>query len=263
MPHGRLLRKTSVENKELIYAMLQDADRRAYDRGIPAAGGFLSMDEQSAYYKQEKDFLSHEHFLDGGHENADRAAAFFLPEYFDRSEIISQTIAIIRVLPLNVKFTEELSHRDYLGALMNLGIERDTIGDILTGEKSCIIFALRTISEVILRELTRVKHTSVSCELIERDEVDLSTRLEELSVNVASERIDAVIAAVYRISRQQAVQLIAADMVSISARQSVNAAKSLKEGDRVSVRGLGKFIYEGISGSSRRGRLYVDIKRFV
>lgn len=252
-----------MDDRELIRAMFLDADKRAYERNIPASTGFLSMDEQNIYHALLPSFKSEHHFLFGGHEDPDRAAAFFLPEYSDMDTETSETIAAVSVTPVSARFADELSHRDYLGALMNLGIERDTIGDILTGDNECCIFALRPIAEVIVRELTRVKHTSVSCELKESGAIDIRPRFEELSVNVASERADAVIAALYKLSRQRAAQLIDNDCVVISGRQSVNSAKCLKAGDRVSVRGYGKFIYGGISGNSRRGRLYVDIKKFA
>ena len=116
---------------------------------------------------------------------------------------------------------------------------------------------------MIVNELSRVRHTSVACEIADRESVNIKPKFEELSVNVASERVDAVIAAVYKISRQRAAQLIDTDHVVISGRQSVNSAKNLKEGDRVSVRSFGKFIYGGVNGSSRRGRFYVDIRKFA
>lgn len=252
-----------MDDRELIKAMLTDADKRAFERNIPVSTAFLSMDEQNIYFGLSQMFKSWLHFLDGGHEDPDRAAAFFLPDYADRGFETAEAIKGVRVTPLNERFAEELSHRDYLGALMNLGIERDTIGDILTGEKECYIFALSSIAEVIVNELSRVRHTSVACEIADRESVNIKPKFEELSVNVASERADAVIAAVYKISRQRAAQLIDADHVVISGRQSVNSAKNLKEGDRVSVRGFGKFIYGGVNGNSRRGRLYVDIHKFA
>ena len=86
---------------------------------------------------------------------------------------------------------------------------------------------------------------------------------EELSVNIASERVDAVIAAVYRAARQKAADAVNAERVYINGQTVSSAGKTLKAGDRVSVRGAGKFIYDGISGTSKKGRLFADIRKYI
>jgi RNA-binding protein YlmH len=75
--------------------------------------------------------------------------------------------------------------------------------------------------------------------------------------------VDAVTAAVFRISRQKASDLVTAERIFINGQTVLSAGKGLKAGDRVSVRGSGKYIYDGISGSSRKGRLFADIRMFV
>lgn len=282
----------SMENTELIKRRLLDADRAAYGRNILKVCGFLSLEEQSIYHSLEREFMSTQHFLSGGTEDADRAAALFLPDYMDRAAAENEAICAVVIEPANRRFADELTHRDYLGALMNLGIERECIGDIMVkharsetagradeaaGQKSkitgdtgasAVIFVLREMAEYVCRELTRVKHTVVECRQLELDEYRASgaafiQEYEELKVNIASERIDAVTAAVYRVSRQKAADVIAAERVFINGRVVSSAGKTLKEGDRVSVRGTGKYIFDGINGTSRKGRLYADIRKYL
>lgn len=254
-----------MEEAAVIKAELADADRDSYTKNIFKSIGFLSLSEQMIYYRLKPDFLNPENYLDGGYEDADRAVAMFLPDYMDLSLARRETIAAVSVRPLNRKFSEELNHRDYLGALMNLGIERSCIGDIMIDHKegTGCIFCLKSISEVVISELTRIRHTSVNCFIMEEGAEIPAPALEELKVNVASERTDAVIAAVFNISRQKAAALIDNEKVFISGREGVSQSKALKEGDRVSVRGMGKFIYSGVSGSSRKGRLFVNVSKFV
>ena len=254
-----------MEEAAVIKAELADADRDSYTKNIFKSVGFLSLSEQMIYYSMKQDFLNPENYLDGGYEDAERAVAMFLPDYMNLSFARRETIAAISVTPLNRKFSEGLNHRDYLGALMNLGIERSCIGDIMIDQKdgTGCVFCLKSISEVVISELTRIRHTSVNCVIMEEGAEIPAPALEELKVNVASERTDAVIAAVFNISRQKAAALIDNEKVFISGREGVSQGKALKEGDRVSVRGMGKFIYSGVSGSSRKGRLFVNVSKFV
>lgn len=261
-----------MDDSELIKKKLTDADRAAYGRNILKVCGFLGLQEQSIYHSLERSFVSEAHFLSGGMEQADRTAAFFLPDYMDRETAEEEAFAVIIAEPVNAKFSDELSHRDYLGALMNLGIERECIGDITvsgrgTGETAIIV--MKNMAELIARELVRVKHTSIDCTVMGLGEFRNSAsaaaekNFEELKVNVASERADAVVAAVYRISRQKAAELVAAERVFINGSVLVSAGKDLKADDVVTVRGSGKFIYCGVNGTSRKGRLYADIKRYA
>ena len=155
--------------------------------------------------------------------------------------------------------------------MMNLGIERECIGDIriLKGERmGAVIYARADMAEYIARNLTKVKHTDMDAGCICLKELKGSgvvgiQEFEAVSVNIASERVDAVIAALYRVARQKAADVINAERVFINGQAVSSAGKTLKEGDRVSVRGTGKFIYDGISGTSKKGRLFADIRKYV
>ena len=260
-----------MSDNELIKKRLIDADRASYGKNVLKTVGFLSLEEQSIYHSLSKEFMSDAHFLNGGDEDNDRAVAFFVPGYIEAEDALDETIKAIISEPVNHRFADELTHRDYLGAMMNLGIERECIGDIriLKGSHAgALIYARADMAAYIARNLTKVKHTSVDCSCMALSELKTSDiagtqEFEELAVNVASERVDAVIAAVYHVARQKAADVINAERVYINGQVISSAGKTLKEGDRVSVRGTGKFIYDGISGTSRKGRLFADIRRYV
>ncbi len=252
-------------DKELLEARLKDLDRLAFERNILKCSDFLSYAEQDTWHRLERQgaFQTEGHFLSGGHGEAERARAFFLPDYLDRETAEAEALAAIRAEALNGRFAEELTHRDWLGALMNLGIARECLGDILAEGSSCILFCQPEIAEHITKNLLRVKHTSVRCESTVLTEIRWEPHLEELKVNVASERIDAVLAALWKLPRQQASQLVEAEQVFINGMTVRSAGKDLKPGDRVSVRGHGKFIYDGVCGNSRKGRLYTALRRYI
>ena len=254
-----------LDEKELIRARISELDRTAYEQNILKCSVFLSYAEQQAYHSllTAGKLLCGTHFLSGGYPGAERCMAFFLPDYMEKEDAEKDRISCVLARAAGEKYAENLTHRDYLGALMNLGMERDCLGDILVAGSSAYIFCTREMAGFITDNLFKVKHTAVSCEAAEPEDLDLKPKLEELKLNVASERIDVVIAALWKLSRQKASALVDAEQVFINGITVSSAGRQMKEGDRVSVRGLGKFIYDGVDGSSRKGRLYVAVRKYV
>jgi len=172
--------------------------------------------------------------------------------------------ACVKVEPINAKFADEdLSHRDFLGALINLGMERACIGDILVGDGVAYVYCTEAMGPFITENLGKVKHTDVKCLLVPTDECTLVPEYEELRVHVASERVDAVVAGVYNLSRTVAARLITSKYIKINYQIAKNAGKTVKVGDAVSVRNHGKFYYEGINGTTKKNRLYVKIRKCI
>ena len=255
-----------MDEKELIRARLTELDRLAYERNILKTSGFLSYAEQQAYHQLQKagSFLTPTHFLGGGYEESERAAAFFLPDYMDKAEAEGAKIAVLKAEVPGEKYAEELTHRDYLGALMNLGIDRGQIGDILIDrtDSSACCFVLKTMTGYICRELCRVKHTTVLAAEIPPGKCTVRPEFEEREGSVASERLDAVLALVFRLARGKAQELIDREAVIVDGSTAHSGGFPLKAGSRVSVRGFGKFIYAGVVTSTKKGRLLVHVKVF-
>lgn len=168
----------------------------------------------------------------------------------------------VKIVPLNPKFADDkLTHRDYLGALINLGIERDCIEDILVGDSEAFVFTTDTMGPFINENLAKVKHTDVKTELVDESECTIVPQFDEVGVNVASERIDVIIAGVYNLSRNSAAKLINAEYVKLNNVICTNAGKTVPVGASVSVRNHGKFYYDGIDGTTKKSRLYVKIRK--
>ncbi len=205
----------------------------------------------------------------GGHTEAERNVLCFLPDWLSPADFLTgetangEVLKMLRVQPVNRRFAEELSHRDFLGALMNLGIERDRIGDILVSEEETCIFVLSSLSGLIAEELTRVKHTSVHCSLLPPGECDFAPRFQELGGSVASCRLDALLAMVFSLSRGTAQTLIERESAAVNGRACLSAGHVLQPGDRVSLRGYGKFIFDGDEKRTKKGRLFVHCRKFI
>lgn len=224
----------------------------------PVFSDFLTVDEQS--------FLLHTFHPDnvvlyGGHPAAERKAACFGCRDTAQAEALCP-IRCIRIFPIAPKFADTLSHRDFLGTLMGLGIRRETVGDIVLHENCGYIFCLEKIAAYILENTDRVRHTSVKCELAASLPESSMALPEPQTIIVASERLDALVAAVYKLSRASAQALFIQNRVFINGSQTKNSAYTAKENDIISVRGFGRFIFCTVCGETKKSRLKVSVQIF-
>ncbi|MBQ7455923.1 MAG: hypothetical protein IJS53_05710 [Clostridia bacterium] len=172
-------------------------------------------------------------------------------------------IACLRIAPASPKFAETLTHRDFLGALMNLGFERELLGDIVAREEAAYLFCVERIAPYIAESLRQVRRTAVRCAAMESLPEGEMYRLKRQVVQLASVRSDALIAHVYRLSRAEAQALFAAGRVFVNARQCADTGYSPREGDILSVRGLGRLRYAGVYSLSKKGKTNAAVELFV
>jgi len=249
------------DEEKLLLRHLKDLAERAFARSIYTYSNFLSLTEQDVFLKagSEFGFISHE--LYGGSELAERRIAVFgdeesfgyPPEY---------PVTVIKTEPVNDRFSEELTHRDYLGALMNLGIERALTGDIIIRDKRAWIYCHESMAEHICDNLNRIKHTEVSCKIVSSDIPELRPVLTEITLNVASQRTDSIVAAFCGLSRNHAESLFRQGKVFINGREEESVSRKIKEGDILTVRGFGKAIYDGISNETKKGRINIRLRKY-
>ncbi len=248
------------ESDEILKRHLLDLSAQAERQGAYTFSGFLSLPEQDLFLSLQRDFPTASRLF-GGNASAERKLAVFgSPDEFGYEPELP--IAVIAVSPLSLKYGEALSHPDYLGALLNLGIDRSLIGDIIIREKQAWFFCLESAAAFLSESLTKVRHTDVRCERVFGDIPELEPVLEEIRVNVASERLDAIVAAYTGISRSHVEELFTKQRVFVNGRVILKESTNLKEGDVLNVRGFGKAIYGGIDGTSKKGRLYVVLKKY-
>lgn len=260
----------SLDNEKEIqqfHNRLMELANRSYNSSCYTFTEFCGMPELAEYYKLEKEL----HFagvkIYGGYETADRCIIRFgSEEEFGYSQ--NFPIQCVQASPLIEKFADDLTHRDFLGALMNLGINRNTIGDIKVCGNRAYIFCLENISEYIIENLNRIKHTTVKCDLIDiYDSVAYEKMLGDFGVDnpdsktiqVMSLRADAVISKVYNLSRSASIDLFRAQNVFINGRLAENNAQSVKVGDTINVRGFGKCKIASDPSQTRKGKLAITI----
>lgn len=238
------------DEKRLVRRFEELGDRAAV-RGKPAYSEFLTLAEQELLPRA----VSGNCCLFGGWEDAERRIACFGENAGDCAPV-----ACLRCSPLSAKFAEELGHRDYLGALMSLGLRREVLGDILLAGGDAYLFCLESVADFVIGELTQIRRTAVRCERVDAPPQNAFPTPEERQVVVSSVRLDALVAAVYALSRSEGQELIAQGRVFINGRQTPSASAPLAEGDQVSVRGHGRFQFCGIARETKKGRIRVTVK---
>ena len=247
---------------QLFRNRLSDLAGQCEDRNIATHTHFLTVEEQRLAEQFILNVDGVHVISDGVFCDAERKLLFFLPSYLE--EAPAEEIACFRIEPRAAKFAEALSHRDFLGALMGLGIKREMLGDLAVTENCAQLVALSAVRVVLLRELTEVKHTKVRVIEIDRDELSAVRRTEIRSVNAVSMRADVLIAAVWRLSRTQAKESFARGEVFRNGIELSNPSAELKAEDFVSLRGKGKFKLCGTEARvTKSGRLYVDIAYYI
>lgn len=220
--------------------------------------GFLGFSEQDIFWQMEPELKYAGYTLCGGSGNADRQVVRFgSAKDFGYEEPFP--IVCIHIKPLIAKFADKLSHRDFLGALMNLGIDRGTIGDIKVGDREAYLFCLTSIADYICENLEQIKHTHVTCS-ITADYKEIQEEEPQIcSIQVSSVRADAVISRVYHKSRSECLELFRGGKVFINGRLCENNSRLLKSGETVNVRGYGKFLLQGELRETRKGKLSVEV----
>lgn len=247
------------DEEKILQKRFKDLANQAYYNDTFQFTNFLSMAEIDLLLRSD---ISTPFELCGGANGCERMVARF----GSKEELgyeVPYPIVILQISPLLLKFAGEMNHRDYLGALMNLGMEREMIGDIWIDNKIAYVFVIDSMAEYVIQNLDKVKHTNVKVSRMEQIPKEISPHLEEKEIIAASKRLDVVIAKMYGLSRSKVLPLFAQHKVFVNGRLEESNSRMLKEADVVAVRGFGKFIFEKENYETKKGRLCLNIKEYV
>ena len=263
---------TSQEkDRQMLEKRLIELSRTAYQRDIITYSDFLNLNEQNILHMLPKDRLFTGAVFFGGYEMAERQMAAFIPDAlylrYGKKELspweTDYPFQALKIAPLNRKFAEDLTHRDYLGAVLNLGIERSKTGDILIRDREAVLFVHNDVADYIAEELRRVRHTSVSVSQTDARELNYTPDFEEIRGTVASVRLDSLLALAFSSSRTRLTGLIEGAKVFVNGKLITSNGYQPSEGDVISVRGMGKFRYESSGGRTRKNRISVIIRKYI
>ena len=265
MDKSRLLDKVgAIGDDRLLLAKVLDRAEQAQSRNIPAATDFLSPQQQMVTL----DLLRLAGIPEtggarlGGYKGAERNIFLFLPDWLAPEDAESQSP--IRCLRAAFREEEKLTHRDFLGSLMGMGIVREKVGDILVGPNSADLLVLDTVADFLLQSWSSAGRAKLTVTEIDPAHIHIpQVQCQEIRDTVSSLRLDAVVSTGFRMARGKATDLVASGRVQVNWRECTKPDKLLIQGDTVSARGFGKFELTEVGGVTKKGRTAIVLKRYM
>ena len=247
---------------EIFKKRITEWANRSWNQEVYCFSHFLDLAQRSDFLSLVPSLPPVPWTLFGGAEGCERQMLRFGSEETCGYEV-PFPIQCLKIAPLSAKFAEPLTHRDYLGSLMALGMERETMGDIVVRKDGAYLFCEERIAPYIMEHFVQARHTSLSCEIVDSLPEGALFETKRLSVQLASQRVDALIAHVFKMSRGDAQDLFPAGKVFVSGRLCESPGYTPKPGDIISVRGFGRMKYMGIESLSKKGKENTAVELFV
>ena len=248
-----------MPQKDFLNAQLEDACDRAIMFDSPVYMNFYEPSVQRVMEREIGRYPSCDIRFFGGNDFTER----MMPAIYPRDMTVEDGSYPLEIIHLSNP-DENITHRDVLGALIGLGIEREKIGDINVGRDIVQIFVCAPLGQFIEHELTQISHYSIKCRVVSPgDVIEFEPEYIVMDAIVPSMRLDAVVNTVFRISRNESAQLIKGGRVFINHVLAGKPSVNVKTGDLVSVRGKGRFIVDELGGTTKKGNLKLRIKKFA
>lgn len=253
------------KSNQLLVNRLSDLSSRAINGYYVTQTEFLDMYQLSvALNYLNSNYIPYIKY--GGYDVSERALIMLLPypDYKLIDEAKDFAVKVLYISHTDSHKSRILSHRDYLGALMNLGIERKVIGDIIVQEGGATVFCLNTIDTYISNHLLCIGKTKVSITLVEyaTGQIDIKQCFITIKGTVASLRLDNILKMGTKLSRTISLQYIKSNKIYVNGREILQASYTIKEKDIISIRGIGKIRLNAIGKLSKKGRIYVEIDQY-
>lgn len=249
-----------MENNDFI-KRIEDLSSRCERKYEVTASSFLTPAEQQKLKRWDEFRPKNTKLvLHGGADGCERRIAFFLPEYMEPGDL--EPGEYIKAIELTAYFGTP-GHRDYMGALLGMGIARERLGDIAVTEKEAYVFCTPGIEKHLLG-IEKVGRVTVKAKTVELSQVELPPRKsKKISFSVMSMRLDAVAAGMFGLSRTESARLISGGQVSLNYEECLKTDLQVEEGDIVSLRGHGKGIVGAPGGLSRKGRQFLEAEILI
>ncbi len=251
------------EDQKFLINRIEDLHKQALKRQIVTETEFLDMAEGSAVLGHLK--KSHYPFdMWGGYEEAERKIALMYPDKCVERVNLSEHLTFLQVTPKNNRFVKAPGHRDYLGALMNLGIERRLLGDIIMQEQGCILICVHHIVDYLETHFTKVGNNEISLEpMNDLTDVISNRKFRHIRSTVSSTRLDSLVKVCINVSRGNSTTLIKSGKVFVNGLEVDKISFEVAEASIISIRGYGKYRLTTIGKRTKKDRLVVEIDQYT
>ena len=279
MNKTELLNKFSKDPEErIVLARALDRMERTTSRSVPCATQFLSPAQRAALEPLLAASGHPRHIFHGGYGGAERTVCVFLPDWLegpdwaaqDELAAIEAAFPPVRAGPVGAGPAGAelpgtgLTHRDLLGGLMGIGLTREKVGDILMLDTAAQLVCLREAAPIILSQFGQAGRYRLKLREIPLSGISPApARVKAVHDTVSALRLDAVLASGFSLSRGKAADAVAAGRVSVNHRECLKPDKPVSEGDVLTCRGLGKCVVKAVGGQSRKGRIIIEIERYL
>lgn len=254
-----------MNQDDIIISRIQDKMRQAEEGYYVTSTGFLDLHSQSLAKKAVRG-ASVNAFFYGGYEDAERRMLICAPK--DLAPTLEDALMMdefVKVVHIDVKEGgRKLTHRDFLGSVLGLGLDRSVVGDILVHENGADMIIRPDIADFILAEYTSVGRSYAMLSLGEIDELVVpEKRVQLIRDTIPSMRLDNVVSTAFKVSRSDAVRAIKSGLVYVDHAETDKIDKKIEEGSVVILRGRGKAYFKAIGGESKKGRIWVEFERYI
>lgn len=262
-----ILNEYREKDDKILLAQILDKIEMVENKNKIEHTDFLDMAQIELVQKFINKIKIENYMSYGGFEQAERKMFVIYPEKFN-SEVVSKNLSnIIQII--RIQLPDELkgkyTHRDYLGAVIKLGVKREKVGDIIVDNEGADIIVDKDITKFLLENLgslTRFSKSIMTVEKIE-DLRQVEIKKQELEIIVSSLRLDNVISELARCSRNKALDIINMERVFVNFQNETKKTKQIKSGDMVTIRGKGRFYIKEIIGQTKSGRTIIKVEKFV
>ena len=245
-----------MTDEELLIALADDKLNMCIDNYMLTNTNFLDLNQQSILKKHLSECKANYEFY-GGFKDSERKILLFLPDYIKSADSFSENPdlnPIVQIKILKDGFSS-LTHRDYLGAIMGLGIKREMLGDLTVTDYGCITVAFGNIAEYIKDNLISVGRGTVKVEICDSfDDLSAMQNIEQKRCYVSSMRADSVVASVFNLSRTAAVEKIKRSEVFVNDLLIEKNDSKIPLNSKIVVRGKGKAVISSYDGITKKGR---------
>lgn len=254
-----------MTDNKLLMARIDDCISSCDENYVITNTNFLDIYQQSdviEYLKKKKD-VRYDFY--GGFEECERKTVLFLPDYAENADYVRENTDLSPIVALEIKKDNfsSLSHRDYLGAVMGLGIKREAVGDIFVTEHGCTMAVIRSVAPYIKENLSSVGRGSVMVEISDNfSDAENNSSFETKRCYVSSMRLDGVVSAAFSLSRNSAAELIRRGEVLMNGVVMSKPDVKVPFGAKLVIHGSGKVIIDEDAGVTKKGRQAFIIKKY-
>lgn len=249
----------NINSDKLLEAHIEDMFRRCDRDFIPVYSSFLDerqCAEALRVCNRHNELL---YKLWGGFDNAQRKILCIYNEY-NIDNFLNDFPA--RCLTFSYKKEYKLSHRDFLGSFMALRLKREAVGDIIIDDGIAQTFITEVAAKLVLENITKIGKVGVKISDDLPFNLEVKPEFEEISGTVASLRLDCIVSTATRLSREGAARLIRSEKISVNHFPAISVSNELNEGDIITVRGYGKFVLSNVNGTTKKGRIHINLRKY-